>query len=239
MRKLFLYISLFLALGTASRAQNCATSYCPANITVHHVAGTVSPVTGDITYGIVPVTISGVTKCFITRNLGASSAAASATDANGSGGWYWQWNSKQGIIYAGGSTVTPSSAWITSAAAFGTVAAWTAANDPCTLLLGSGWNIPTKSEWTSLLSNLSITSIATGYTSVLKLTTSNTAWTNSGLTANLQWCGGGTVYSYWWASDGFSGSNVTPLTIGTTVSWSLSSGTPNTYSASVRCERTY
>jgi len=123
--------------ATTSSAWSCGTG-----LLVSHTAGNVSPVTVDITYGTVSTAITGATKCWITRNLGATTQATSATDnTDASAGWYWQFNRKQG--YA----VGPTPAWtITSITEDSN---WTAANDPCTLLLGTGWRLPTSTEWTN------------------------------------------------------------------------------------------
>ena len=122
---------------------------CGDGLLVSHTAGTVSPATVDITYGTVSTAITGATKCWITRNLGATTQATSATDnTDASAGWYWQFNRKQG--YGNSSvyptwTITPAwtIAWINEDSN------WTAADDPCTLLLGTGWRLPTSTEWTN------------------------------------------------------------------------------------------
>jgi hypothetical protein len=109
-----------------------ACSPCAAAITVsHNTSDGVSPVTVDITYPIVSTEITGECKCWIAQNLGATQQATSATDnTDASAGWYWQFNLKQG--YA----VGPSPAWtITSISEDSN---WTAAQDPCALLLGAG-----------------------------------------------------------------------------------------------------
>jgi uncharacterized protein (TIGR02145 family) len=67
-----------------------------------------------------------------------------ATEA--SAGWYWQFNHKQGYKHDG-TTRTPNTIWITS---INENSDWLSANDPCTLELGSGWRIPTKTEWTNV-----------------------------------------------------------------------------------------
>jgi len=107
------------------------------------VAGTIAPVTKTVTYGTVNNIPGEPLKCWITSNLGASQQATFVNDATeASAGWYWQFNRKQGYKHDG-ATVTPS--WtITSISEF---TDWTAANDPCTLELGSGWRIPTYTEW--------------------------------------------------------------------------------------------
>lgn len=61
-----------------------------------------------------------------------------------SAGWYWQFNRKQGYKHDG-VTRTPNTAWITS---IDENLDWEAANDPCTLELGTGWRLPTRAEYT-------------------------------------------------------------------------------------------
>ncbi|MBL7072705.1 MAG: hypothetical protein ISS33_02860 [Candidatus Omnitrophica bacterium] len=123
-------------------------------ITVSHTAGDgISPVTVDITYGTVVTSISGAEKCWITRNLGATQQATAVDDATAaSAGWYWQFNRKQG--YA----VGPSPAWtITSinesesyTDSGSNASNWNPALDPCALLLGAGWRLPTSGEYTNV-----------------------------------------------------------------------------------------
>ena len=154
MKKLVLVASLILALGASLKAQDCATGYCPATITVHHKAGTVSPVTVNITYGVTKVTLGGSlgTRCFLTRNLGATTQPNAITDATlASAGWLWQFNRKQGFAMTSttniGTSLTPAplaSGWTTGISESGH---WSAANDPCTLLLGSNWYVPTSDEF--------------------------------------------------------------------------------------------
>ena len=118
---------------------------CPGmpTITIHHVAGTVAPVTKWVTYGTATHIPGEYSKCWITSNLGASrQATAKDDDTEASAGWYWQFNRKQGYKHDG-TTRTPNTAWITS---ISQDLDWQAANDPCAEL-GSGWRIPTKTEW--------------------------------------------------------------------------------------------
>jgi hypothetical protein len=97
----------------------------------------------DVTYGTATNISGEPTKCWITRNLGASRQATAATDnTEASAGWYWQFNRKQGYKH-NGSTLTPS--WtITS---ISEDLDWQTANDPCNLELGTQWRIPTYTEW--------------------------------------------------------------------------------------------
>ena len=119
---------------------------CPSSITINHIAGTVAPVTKTVTYGIVSMIPGEPSKCWITSNLGADHQATYKADATeASAGWYWQFNRKQGYKNDGSS---PTPAWtITSIIESSD---WTPANDPCTLELGTGWRIPTNTEWTNV-----------------------------------------------------------------------------------------
>lgn len=110
------------------------------NFVMTHTVGSIAPVTKTINYQVVRTSLSGSSKCWIIQNLGANNPANSFIDnTDASAGWYWQFNRKQG--YAIGPT-TPS--WNSSA--INESCNWLPANDPCTLLLGAGWRIPTFSE---------------------------------------------------------------------------------------------
>jgi hypothetical protein len=147
--------------------QTFSTFLCDNTLTVTHNAGNVAPVTKTVTYGIVQTNLSGENKCWITKNLGADNQAGSATDATeAAAGWYWQFNRKQGYKHDG-TTRTPGTTWIT--AIDDEISNWTTANDPCTILLGTGWRIPTKTEWTNANNNGGWSNYNDTYASVLKL----------------------------------------------------------------------
>jgi hypothetical protein len=142
------------------------TSLCPNSLTITHTAGSVAPVSKTVTYGIAETNLSGQNKCWITKNLGASYQAGSATDATeASAGWYWQFNRKQGYKHDG-TTRTPNTSWITT---IDENSNWTAANDPCTILLGSGWRIPTQTEWNNSDINGGWSNYYNTYASVLRI----------------------------------------------------------------------
>ncbi|MBL4830259.1 MAG: hypothetical protein JKY55_10310, partial [Aliivibrio sp.] len=83
-------------------------------------------------------------QCWLAQNLGSSQQAATATDGSAlSAGWYWQFNRKQGYQHDGSSRI-PNTAWTTAISESST---WTAVSDPCRLLLGSAWRLPTQGEW--------------------------------------------------------------------------------------------
>jgi uncharacterized protein (TIGR02145 family) len=117
---------------------------CGTSIIINHVAGDVAPVDKTVTYGTVTNIPGEPTKCWITSNLGADHQATAVDDATeASAGWYWQFNRKQGFQHTG-TIRTPNTTWISS---ISENSDWTIANDPCTLELGSGWRIPTNTEW--------------------------------------------------------------------------------------------
>ena len=116
-----------------------------SSLTINHLTtGGVAPVDKTVTYGTVTNIPGETTKCWITRNLGAAQQANYVDDASeASAGWYWQFNRERGFKHDG-TTRTPATTWITS---ISETSDWLPANDPCTLELGSGWRIPTKTEW--------------------------------------------------------------------------------------------
>ena len=119
---------------------------CGLPFTVNHVAGSVAPVTKTTSYGTVNNIPGATSYCWITSNLGSDHQATSVSDATeASAGWYWQFNRKQGYKNDG-STVTP--AWTITSINESSV--WLAANDPCTIELGSSWHLPLSTEWTNV-----------------------------------------------------------------------------------------
>ncbi len=157
---------LLTCLGAAAQ-EDCETGFCPPSVTVHHYAGAVSPVDVTITYEVVESNLSGNTKCWITRNLGATEAPTSAVvNSTAQSGWYWQFNRKQGY-YHDGATRTPNTTWVT----ISEISSWTAANDPCRLLLGTGWNIPTSAQWINVRDINSWSDVYDSFPSELKIHT--------------------------------------------------------------------
>ncbi|MEI6436539.1 MAG: hypothetical protein WCP32_17060 [Bacteroidota bacterium] len=120
---------------------------CGSSFTVNHVAGAVAPVSKNVTYVTVTNIPGEPSKCWITSNLGADHQAIAKDDATeASSGWYWQYNRKQGYKHDG-STRTPNTTWILP---INENLDWQAANDPCTLELGSSWRLPTHFEWNNV-----------------------------------------------------------------------------------------
>jgi len=121
---------------------------CGDPFTINHLAsGGVAPVDKSVTYGTVTNIPGATTKCWITRNLGASQQATASWDATeASAGWYWQFNKKQGYKHDG-TNRTPNTTWISS---ISEALDWALASDPCSIELGTGWRIPTGTEWTNV-----------------------------------------------------------------------------------------
>ena len=139
---------------------------CGDNLTVTHTAGDVAPVDKTVTYGTVLTDLTGEYKCWITQNLGASSQASSPNDnTEAAAGWYWQFNRKQGYKHDG-TTRTPNTQWIYP---IGENNDWIEANDPCRILLGTSWRIPTSTEWEAAYANGGWNNYNDTYASDLKL----------------------------------------------------------------------
>lgn len=148
------YVWAYDACGYSSATTLTATSSacwsCGDPLTVNHVTtGGVAPVDKSVTYGTATNIPGETSKCWITRNLGASQQAASVDDATeASAGWYWQFNRKQGWKNDG-TTLTPDiSGW--SATDDGDANPWDITKDPCRLELGGTWRIPTATEWNNI-----------------------------------------------------------------------------------------
>lgn len=164
-RTVFLFSILWMVgLQAHGQTDPCESGYCPDTITVYHQAGLIAPVTTRIDYKVVESTLSGGTACWIAQNLGASAQASSLADGSTAArGWFWQFNLERGYAHDG-TTRTPNTTWVTS---INDNRDWLAENDPCTLFLGPGWHIPTKSDWVAVSGQW--TSAAQYYTSELGL----------------------------------------------------------------------
>ncbi len=152
--------------GTCQFSINVLSWICGMPLTINHLTTEgVAPVDKTVTYGTVTGIPGEPAKCWITSNLGADHQANAVNDATeASAGWYWQFNRKQGYKHDG-TSVTP--AWtITS---IDENSDWTAANDPCTIALGSNWRIPTSAEWMNVDAGGNWTNWLGPWASALKL----------------------------------------------------------------------
>jgi hypothetical protein len=166
---------------------------CGLTISINHlVSGGVAPVNKTVSYETVNGIAGELTKCWITRNLGASKQATVVSDVTeASAGWYFQFNRKQGYKYDG-TTRTPGTAW--NSANDNLSAAWEAAKDPCTLELGTGWRIPTNTEWTNVDASGSWTNWNGPFGSALILHAAGYLSSSDGLLGNRG------TYGYYWSS---------------------------------------
>lgn len=165
---------------------------CGNTFVVNHLAsGGVAPVDKTVTYGTVRTSLTGISQCWITQNLGADHQALSATDnTEASAGWYFQYGRKQGFKHDG-TTQTPN----TWNGANDAALIWVTSKDPCALELGVGWRIPTQSEMLNADFTGSWTNLTDTYNSVLKLHAAgylyNLVLYNSGTSGSF-WTGTGT-----------------------------------------------
>jgi len=199
---------------------------CGTSITVSHVAGAVAPVAKTVIYGTVKNIPGETAKCWITRNLGASQQATAATDATeASAGWYWQFNRKQGFKHDG-TTRTPGTSWFNS---ISESSDWTIGNDPCSTELGTGWRIPTLTEWTNVDASGNWTSYNGSWSSALKI---HAAGYLSNADGSLSYRGG---YGSYWSSAQSSATNGSFLFISSNTS--ATGGNSKAFGFSIRCIR--
>lgn len=200
------------------------TLQCGDDLMVEHVAGTVAPVSKSVTYGTVNNVPGEESKCWITTNLGADYQAYAVNDnSEQSAGWYWQFNKQQGYKHDGG-TRTPNTTWITSISENSN---WLAANDPCNLLLESGWRLPTYAEYNNVITYGGWADCDDAWGSLLKMHAAGYLNYSSGALMNRG------TYGYYWSSVQISNTN----------SWRLYFSTGNctmgnlnkAYAFTVRC----
>jgi len=119
-------------------------SACGDSVTIIHIAGNIAPVSKTVKYGTVTNIPGEPSKCWITKNLGADRQATSVSDnSETAAGWYWQFNRKQGYMHDG-STRTPNTVWQNDTIEYTN---WVLANDPCAYEIGTGWRVPSATEW--------------------------------------------------------------------------------------------
>jgi uncharacterized protein (TIGR02145 family) len=165
---------------------------CGSTLTITHVAGSVSPVSKTVNYGTITNIPGEPLKCWITSNLGADRQATAVDDATeASAGWYWQFNRKLGYKHDG-TAVTP--AWTVNTVDENSN--WTSANDPCSTELGTGWHIPTYTEWFNVdgVSGGNWTNKTGPWNSLLKLHAAGCLFGNNG---SIVYRGS---YGYYWSN---------------------------------------
>ena len=213
---------------TMNQATSSCTVTCGSSFTINHVAGAVAPVAKTVTYGTVTNIPGETSKCWITSNLGADHQATTVSDATeASAGWYWQFNRKQGFKHDG-TTRIPNTTWITSISESSN---WILANDPCASELGTGWRIPTSTEWVNINAGGSWTNWNGPWNSNLKIHAAGYLVTSNG---SLSSRGG---YGTYWSSVQYNAAN----------GWNQGFGSGDctlytnqkTYGFTVRCIRDY
>jgi hypothetical protein len=218
---------------------------CGASITVNYTPGSngvPSNSPTSITYGTTNAYISSSGVCWITKSLGATVQPTSIFDPRAAAsGWYFQYNRSQAYYMADdGVTITPSSGWVTNNP---NSTGWSSGNDPCSIQLGSGWRLPTWSEYYPLPwgwnhDNCAAASspLAIAGSGYLELTTSTAhiyhrPSTSCDLSSNLN-----SGAPFYWSSSVYSGYVGTFWTPGWTYpanqNWSNIS---NVYALPVRC----
>ncbi|MDZ7719076.1 MAG: hypothetical protein U5K72_09700 [Balneolaceae bacterium] len=152
----------------------------------------------------------GGDKIWLAVNLGASAPPEnSVDDSNDSAGWYFQFNRKQ-AFYHNGSNLTPS--WTTNEIIEDS--GWRIENDPCRILLGDSWRLPTVEELRAFMSapidkgGMGDGNRTSAFNSKLKL---HAAGNLQSFDGSLQLRGESGNY---WASDQFSNKRGEVLTIG-------------------------
>ena len=148
-------------------AWNSSATFTVTHTSTVPASSSIAPATKTITYNQTQTSLSGSSLCWITQNLGATNQATALTDGlEADGGWYWQFNRKVGYQYI--ASLVPTN-W--DGTQYDFPGGWIAANDPCTLLLGTPWRLPTGAEWSNVLTNLGGGGLppATAFASVLLL----------------------------------------------------------------------
>jgi len=166
------------------------------SFTITHNAGSVAPITKTISYSVVETDLTGSKKCWISQNLGADHQATSSyDDSEASAGWYWQFNRKQGYKQ-NGTIRTSNNTWISSIIE---ISDWLPNNDPCALLLGFGWRLPSKSEWEITDVNGGWDNYYEAFASVLILHAAGALGYSDGSLNSLGF------YGYYWSSNSMKG----------------------------------
>jgi hypothetical protein len=216
--------------GGDSESSNIAfaeTFLCPGYLLIDHIAGDVAPISEpNVRYIVVESNLSGENKCWIKQNLGAQFVAGGPTDNSQEvAGWYWQFNRKQGYMHDG-VTRTPSTTWIYP---IDEDSEWQPANDPCTILFGRDWRIPTQMEWQNVDNNGGWNSFIDAYASDLNLHAAGSLEFNTG---NLYYRSSGGLF---WSTTQSNGTRSWLMLI--EYSTSMPETTFKTHGLSIRCIR--
>jgi hypothetical protein len=216
--------------NSSSVSLNQSTLNCPyvcgTALNVNHVtSGGVAPVNKTTTYETVTNIPGETSKCWITKNLGATQqATAVSDDTEASAGWYWQFNRKQG--YKFDEATIPS--WTITIIA--ELLDWQISNDPCSLELGAPWRIPTKTEWVNVDNLGGWTNWNGPWNSTLKMHAAGYLFNDNG------YLNGRGAYGYYWSSTQGGASSGWDLYFSSTVSSIYSNG-HKAYGFPIRCLR--
>jgi hypothetical protein len=227
------YAWAYSACGNSTALTMSQTTFscpltCGSSFTVIHAAGTTAPVAKTVTYGTATNIPGEPARCWITSNLGADHQATAVTDASEeSAGWYWQFNRKQGYKHDG-TTRTPNTTWTGS---ISESSDWTLANDPCATELGTGWRIPTLTEWNNVDAAGNWTSYTGPWSSPLKIHAAGSLTNTDGSLSNRG------AYGNYWSSSQSSAVNGWFLFISSNASATY--GNSKAYGFSLRCVRDF
>ena len=132
--------------------------------------------------------------------MGADNQANAVDDGTeAAAGWYWQFNRQQEYKHDGVFR-TPNTTWISS---ISENSEWITANDPCALLLGTGWRLPTSTEWTNVNTIGGWTNWSGPWNSALKMHVAGYLHLSDGLLYGR----GSNGYGYYWSNTQIDNSN--------------------------------
>jgi hypothetical protein len=176
---------------------------------------------------------AGGNKCWLKMNLGAVTEPATATDISlDARGWFFQFNRKQ-AYWNNGTTRIPNTLWINP---INENSNWDLFNDPCRILLGSDWRVPTAAEWSAYLNasqaqgGLNNGVLNDAYASTLKL---HAAGNLSGSDGSMQNAG---TFAYLWSSNENSNNTAGSFRSGAAGSFPVNSSKVIAYSLRCICD---
>ena len=225
------YVWAYNACGNSTTLTlNQSTLACPyacgTVLSINHVTSSgVAPVNKATTYETVTNIPGEISKCWITKNLGATQqATAMSDDTEASAGWYWQFNRKQGYKFDEATTPTWTITLISE------LMDWQTSNDPCRLELGAPWRIPTKAEWVNVDNAGAWTNWNGPWGSSLKLHAAGYLFNDNG------YLNGRGTFGYYWSSTQGGASSGWDLFFSSTNSTVYSNG-HKAYGFPLRCLR--